>query len=152
MKRAVSCLGVVIVFGIVSMALAQPRKGTIRGTWKVVEVNGGPEGTNTRPQPGLFMFTDKYYSAMRVTGTKPRPTFASNTVATDPEKIATYDAFFAQSGTYDVSGTTLTTRPLVAKAEFPMTGPPSKAEIKIDGDTLWWTFTSGQTVKFTRVE
>jgi hypothetical protein len=152
MKRAVSCLGVVIVFGIVSMALAQQPKGTIRGTWKVVEVNGGPEGTNTHPQPGLFLFTDKYYSAMRVTGTKARPKFASNTVATDAEKIASYDGFFAQAGTYAVSGTTLTTQPLVAKAEFPMMGPPSKAEIKIDGDTLWWTFTSGQTVKFTRVD
>ena len=31
MKRTVWCLGVVIVFGIVSMALAQQPKGTIRG-------------------------------------------------------------------------------------------------------------------------
>lgn len=152
MKRAVSCLGVVIVFGIVSMALAQQPKKNLRGTWKVVEVNGGPEGTNKSPQPGLFMFTDRYYSAMRVTGTKPRPKFASNTVATDAEKLASYDGFFAQAGTYDVSGTTVTTRPLVAKAEFPMTGPPSKAEVKIDGDTLRWTFATGQIVTFTRVE
>ena len=98
------------------------------------------------------MFTDRYDSAMRVTGTKPRPKFASNTVATDAEKVASYDGFFAQAGTYEVSGTTITTQPLVAKAEFPMTGPPSKAEIKIDGDTLKWTFASGQTVTFTRVD
>ena len=152
MKRAAWCLGVVIVFGIVSMALAQQPKGHLRGTWKVVEVNGGPEGTNTRPQPGLFLFTDKYYSAMRVTGTKARPKFASNNVATDAEKIASYDGFFAQAGTYEVSGATITTRPLVAKAEFPMMGPPSKGEVKIDGDTLKWTFASGQTMTFTRVE
>jgi hypothetical protein len=152
MNRAVSFLGLVLIVGIVSTALAQQPKGTLRGTWKVVEVNGGAEGTNTRPQPGLFMFTDKYYSAMRVTGTKARPKFASNNMATDAEKVASYDGFFAQAGTYEVSGTTITTRPLVAKAEFPMTGPPSKAEIKIDGDTLKWTFATGQVLTFTRVD
>ena len=118
----------------------------------MIEVNGGPEGANARPQPGLFIFTDKYYSAMRVTGTKARPKFASNNVATDAENNLARDGFFAQAGTYEVSGTTLTTRPLVARAEFPMTGPPSKSEVKIDGDTLKWTVASGQTVTFTRVE
>jgi hypothetical protein len=151
MKRAVFGL-VAVSFGLMSVGLAQQSKPGIRGTWKVVEVSGGNEGTNTSPQPGLYMFTDRYYSMMRITGTRPRPKFESNAKATDPEKVATYDALFAQSGTYEISGSTITTRPLVAKAEFPVSGPPGKAEIKIDGNTLSWTAPGGQVLKFTRVE
>jgi lipocalin-like protein len=142
----------VAAFGLMTVALAQQRGPGIRGVWKVVEVNGGNEGTITSPQPGLYMFTDQHYSMMRVTGTRPRPKFESNAKATDAEKVATYDGLFAQSGTYQISGSTITTRPLVAKAEFPVMGPPGKAEIKIDGNTLWWTAPGGQVLKFTRVE
>ena len=98
------------------------------------------------------MFTDKHYSMMRITGTRPRPKFESNAKATDAEKVATYDGLFAQSGAYEISGSTITTRPLVAKAEFPVTGPPGKAEIEIDGNILWWTAAGGQVLKFTRLE
>jgi hypothetical protein len=151
MKRVAFGL-VAVLFGLMSVALAQQSRPGIRGTWKVVEVSGGNEGAITSPQPGLYMFTDRYYSMMRITGTKPRPKFESNAKATDAEKVATYDALFAQSGTYEISGSTITTRPLVAKAEFPVTGPPGKAEIKIDGSTLLWTAPGGQVLKFTRVE
>jgi len=152
MLRVLSCLGIGIVVGSVSTALAQQPAAAILGSWRVVEVSGAAEGANAHPQPGLFIFTGKHYSIMRVTGTTPRPKYASNNVATGPEKIASYDGLFAQSGTYEISGSTIITRPLVAKAEFPMTGPPAKAQIKVEGDTLWWTFASGQTIKLTRVE
>lgn len=152
MRRILACLGLVIMCGSVSTLLAQQPGTAILGSWRVVEVSGGAEGSNAHPQPGLFMFTGKHYSIMRVTGVKPRPKFASNNVATGPEKIASYDGLFAQSGTYEVSGSTVITRPIVAKAEFPMTGSPAKAQIKMEGDTLWWTFAGGQTVKLTRVD
>jgi hypothetical protein len=152
MKRLVLLSIALVVFGSESAVFAQPSTPLLRGVWKVVEVTGGAEGSNTHPQPGLFIFTDKHYSFMRVTGTKARPKFQSNATATDSEKVASYDGFFAQAGTYQVSGSTITTQPVVAKAEFPMIGPPSKAEIKIDGNTLWWTFATGQVAKLIRVE
>lgn len=152
MQRVLVWLGLVVAVGSASIVVAQQPGASIVGSWRVVEVTGGAEGANASPQPGLFLFTGKHYSIMRVTGVKPRPKYASNNVATDAEKVVTYDALFAQTGSYEISGSTIITRPIVAKAEFPMTGPPAKAQIKIEKDTLWWTFGSGQTVKLTRIE
>jgi len=152
MKRFVLLSAALVIAGSGSAVIAQQSAPLLRGVWSVVEISGGPEGVDSRPQPGLFIFTDRHYSFMRVTGAKPRPKFQSNATATDSEKVATYDAFFAQAGTYQVSGSTVTTRPVVAKADFPMTGPPSTAQVRIDAHTLWWTFASGQVVKMTRVE
>ena len=59
---------------------------------------------------------------------------------TDAEKIARFEQwnpFTAQSGTYEIAGTTLTRRPVVAKNVAVMTtNPPIVAEFTLDGDTL----------------
>lgn len=57
---------------------------------------------------------------------------------TDAEKMTRYEAwaqFTANAGTYEVSGSTLTTRPIVAKNPSVM-GQPSTQEFKIAGKTL----------------
>ena len=45
--------------------------------------------------------------------------------------------FTANSGTYTIKGSTLTTRPLVAKNEGVMQAPAQEREFKIEGSTLW---------------
>jgi hypothetical protein len=96
---------------------AQP-KTKLKGVWRVTEVRttGPNAGTNSNPQPGLILFTDKYYSIMRVTSDRPRPDLPADPAkATAAELNAVYGVFTANSGTYEVSGDTMVTHPLVAQ-------------------------------------
>jgi len=105
-------------------------------------VTGANAATNKSPQPSLYLFTGQHYSIMTVNGTAPRKDFGAPkdpSKLTDAEKIARYeawDAFTANSGTYQVSGSSLTTRPLVAKNPGVMTGPAAMREFRIEGKTL----------------
>ena len=119
---------------------------SVEGVWKIAEVvtTGANAATNASPQPSLIIFAQGHYSYVSVNGTTPRPTVADakdpNNL-TDAEKIARYEQwnlFSANAGTYDVKGTTITRRPLVAKNPAVMTtSPPIVQEFKLDGDTLW---------------
>ena len=136
-------IAVVIAVSCVTASSAQtPGKSPIEGVWKVAEVQvTGGQGSNPAPQPGLYIFTRGYYSVMAVNGDKPRSTVDFQAqVTTDKDKIARYEhwsPFTANSGTYPVKGTTLTTRPMVAKNESVMKGPAQTREFKIEGTTLW---------------
>jgi hypothetical protein len=58
-------------------------------------------------------------------------------VPTDAEKIAAFDAFTASSGTYELTGTVLTIRPVVAKHPNFMAGGSEQYEVSVEGDILW---------------
>ena len=87
-------------------------------------------------QPSVYLFGDKHYSMMRVTGNQPR-TLASKDSMTDAEKIAAYDSFIANSGTYEVADSTLTMHPVVARSPNFMSGGSDKYYFRVSGDTLW---------------
>jgi hypothetical protein len=116
------------------------------GVWKVSEIvtTGANAGTNRNPQPSVVIFTRGYYSYLSVNGTQPRPKFApakDPAKLTDAEKIARFEQwspFTAQSGTYEVKGTTLTRRPTVAKnVDVMTTNPPMIQEVQMEGNDLW---------------
>jgi hypothetical protein len=117
---------------------------SVEGVWRITEIatTGANAATNGSPQPSLVIFTDGHYSYLSVNGTSPRPEFApakDPAKLTDAEKIARFEQwnpFTAQAGTYDVNGTTMTRRPLVAKNVGVMTGSPIVQEFVLDGDTL----------------
>lgn len=124
------------------------KPGPLEGVWKITEVTttGASPSTISNPQPSLIIFTKRHYSFTSVNSEGPRPTFAhakDPNKLTDAEKIARYEQwspFAANAGTYDVKGTTLTRRPLVAKNETVMAQNFSiKSEFKLDGNTLWLT-------------
>ena len=156
---AMALLGV-----IVSAQSRSASPATLQGVWRVVEVRttGPNASTNSSPQPGLYIFTAKHYSFLRVTADKPRPDQPQ-----DPEKansaelMAAWGPFFANSGTYELSDRTLTIRPLVAQNPRAMrSGSSPTFSYKIEGDTLWLTDESGirgpianpTTVKLARAE
>ena len=149
-----------------ALACAQAT-ASIQGAWSVTEVvvTGANAETIKSPQPGLYIFTKQYFSIMRVNGTAPRKDFGSPHDAvnlTDAEKIESYEVwkpFSANSGTYQVNGTTLTLRPLVAKNPSVMAWPPYTRDFRIQGNTLTLIEKSapGQPasetrIRFTRVE
>ena len=50
-------------------------QSTIQGVWRVTEVTttGPNASTNKSPQPSQYIFTAKYFSLIRINGTKTRP-------------------------------------------------------------------------------
>ena len=151
-----------------SAAFAQT-KSQVEGVWKVAEVIPPSSNTTekpksiTNPQPGLLIFTKGYYSVVLVTGENPRaavePKDRQN--LTDAEKIAFYDqwrAFGANSGTYEIKGSTLTRRPSVAKNVSVMTSQDAiVAEFKMEGPNTLWLMPSADRpndprIKWTRLE
>ena len=113
-------------------------KKPIEGAWKVIEivVTGDNASNISTPQPGLILFTQKHYSSMWVPGNQPRSLFKGES-PTDQEKIAAYDSFVANAGTYEVTGETLTLHPVVSRSPNFMAGGSAKNQFRIEGTTLW---------------
>ena len=128
---------------------------TLEGAWKITEESfESPAAgwTNTRPQPSLYIFAEQHYSIMLVPSgpggrSQPRELFSGNDPVlgsaepTDAEKVAAYDSFIANSGTYEVSDSSLTTRPMVAKSPNVMSGESLTYTYQIEGDILQLTTT-----------
>jgi hypothetical protein len=158
---------VLTVSSVVGLAQSKP---SIQDVWRAAEVTvtnpnpgGFPKGTHTNVQPGLFIFTAKHYSIVTDTAAKPRPTvpFKVPEKPTAEELQAAWGPLQANSGTYEVTGTTLTLRPIVAKAPAFQSGGHARYTIKLDGNNLWLmavevstipTLANAPTLKYTRVE
>jgi hypothetical protein len=121
------------------VALSGCGKPKLEGVWQGVEAKwtGPTPGTNSNPQPGFYIFTKNHYSTVAVIGDKPRPQAQDVEKATADELRAMWGPFVANAGTYEISGDTLTTRPLVAKNPKVMSpGSSATASFKLEGDTL----------------
>ena len=117
-----------------------PARKPMEGAWKVVEIvvtGANPENTPS-PQPSLFIFGQKHYSMMWIRGAKARAPYAAEE-ATNEEKIQAFDSFTANTGTYEVSGSTLTIRPIVARSPNFMAGGSSSYQFRAEGSNLWLT-------------
>lgn len=146
MKAVLVAIGFV-VFGSVGVVRAQSqgKPDVLEGVWRVSEI-WTPASTNKTPQPGIFIFTKKHYSAVFVVGDKPRPEFTTDAAGADANELrAVFGAAFnAQSGTYEVKQGALFLHPLVAKNPSFMK-PQSTASyyIKTDGSAVVLTDASG---------
>ncbi len=131
---------VTMIFSMILTAQTTGR-GSLEGVWKVAEivVTGAVASNVSNPQPGQFIFAKTHYSIMYVPGNQPRSLSKAEN-ETDPEKIAAYDSFVANTGTYEVAGTTLTIRPLVSRYPNFMAGGSSKYQLRLEGtNTVYLT-------------
>jgi hypothetical protein len=141
MRRSIGAVVVLLVLG--AWVNTQSQSPSLEGAWRVSEVmvTGADASPNKTPQPGLYIFTKKHYSILSVSGTEPRkpvPAAKDPDKLTDAEKLArfeSWDVFTANSGTYEVKGSTLTTTPIVAKNPSVM-GRSQPREFKLAGSTL----------------
>jgi hypothetical protein len=144
-----------------SGAFAQT-KSPVEGVWKVTEwIESGK--TNTNPQPGLVIFTRGYYSVAMLMG-PPRTDSIPNNMGRevpDAEKIGLYEQwkwFVGISGSYEVKGSTIVMRPLVAKTTWDMNRQtPRQHEFKLEGPNTLWLIPAGAKkvglrIKLTRLE
>ncbi len=124
---------------------ATEEAGPLEGAWKVVEFSTTSPDTSstiTSLQPSLFIFLKQHYSVMFVPGSEPRELFSGDEPVlgwldpTDAEKLAAYDSFIANSGTYELTDSTLTTRPMVAKNPNFMAGGSLTFTYRVEADTL----------------
>jgi len=129
------------------------------GAWKLVEVTiTNDEGTTTNQvdQPNLTIFTGGHYASVNVFGDEPRAELPED--PTDEQRLAAWQPFNANAGTYDMSGSDLTTTVIVAKSPNATANHRSNTSVvERDGDTLYRTFTNpnnGATfkLKYVRVE
>jgi hypothetical protein len=124
-----------------------------------VEITGPGARTVESPQPGLLLFTGRYYSYTFVTSDTPRPPLSAGPATA--EALATlWNPFTANAGTFEVSGSTMTRRPLVAKSPEAMApGAFNQYSFRLTADTLWITTTATEsgptrnpsTVRYLRV-
>ena len=130
----------ILVLCTTAVSAQNSTRKPIEGVWKVTEivVTGADAVNVATPQPGLIIFARKHYSVMWIPGNQPRSLFKGED-PTDQEKIAAYDSFVANSGTYEVAGATLTLHPMVARSPNFMAGGVSKSQLRIEGTTLWLT-------------
>ena len=162
---------VVAALAFTGVSIFGQTKASIQGVWRPVEVtitNPTPapgtfsKGVHTDVQPGLLIVTAKHYSTMNDTAAKPRPTvpFKDVNKPTLAEAQSQWGPFNANSGTYEVSGTTMTRHAIVAKNASIQGGKNfSRYTFKLEGNNLWLTQTETQdgkaqnaaTVKYVRV-
>jgi len=163
---------VVAVLALSGLSVLGQSKPSIQGVWRPVEVtitnpNPAPgtfsKGTHTNLQPALLIFTGKHYSSVTDTASQPRPTtpFKVTGKPTAEEMQTQWGPFGANAGTFELSGTTLTRRAMVAKNPAIQGGKNfSRGTIKLDGNNLWITVVETQagktenpaTIKYVRVE
>ena len=146
---------------------------SIEGVWRIAQritpagnlAANGVDVTQNNPAPSLLIFTKSHYSEIYETGGRPRPSVpppANPQQLTDADKIAWYNQwrpFTANSGTYEISGSTLITHPMVAKNVDVMTrGTAIPLDVKFEDTKTVWLIPTGDfvstepRVKLTRLE
>ena len=149
-KKLTLAVAATAVAGLMALVgaplLSQSRaasQSTIQGVWRITEVTTTRPNasTNNSPQPGLYIFTAKHYSIVRVNGTTARPYLPADqtTKATAAQLLAVYGPYCLHSPIRHIrtGRWKLTTRPLVSKNTAPMAlGVFNTSSYKLDGKTL----------------
>jgi hypothetical protein len=149
MSRMLGATTAVLVLGLLTPVESWGQQATegLEGAWRVTEITtSGPAArTLTSPQPGLLLFTGRHYSYTLVTGDEPRPDLGGGLVsATD--LLTIWNPFTANAGTYEVSGSRMVRRPIVAKSPDAMApGAFNEYTFVLTADTLWITTAGTET-------
>ena len=115
------------------------------GAWQIVEsATTTPDSSwiDKSPQPGLYMFTDRHFSLMLIPQDTVRAPLIQN--ATCEERIAAFENFVADAGSYESSDTLIIMKNIIAKLPRAMNGDaggPYRYWIK--GDSLTLSFSGG---------
>ncbi len=136
MSRVMKVFAIMVACGVTLGAQGSVRQ-PIEGVWKVTEivVTGADASTISNPQPSLFIFARSHYSMMYVSDNRPRAVYKAENPTRD-EKLAAFDSFIANTGTYEVAGSTLTIHPIVARNPNYMAGGFDKYQFRLEGNTL----------------
>ncbi len=140
MKRYVLALIVPVLLTSHTIA-GHATSPSIQGVWQAVEVTiPGPTKRTIlipEPRPNLTVITARHYSRVQVEAEGARPSVADVTTASADELRAAWGPFYAEAGTYEVSGNLITLRAVAAKNPAAMTpGAFTTWSFKMEGNTL----------------
>jgi hypothetical protein len=110
------------------------------GAWRIVETRISTTDStwvDPTPQPGLYLFTEDHLSNMLIQGTQPREPFPSN--PSPEQRLAAYDPFIADAGSYLRTDSTLEVRNVIAKVPNVMNYEQTY-RYRLSGDSLTLTF------------
>lgn len=108
----------------------------LQGVWALTASDPGDGSAVVDPsQPGLFIFAEAHYSGVYAPGADARVPAAISFQPTDEEMVAQHESIIVNTGTYEISGSTVTFRPIIAKSPA-FVGGQSTAEFSVDGDVL----------------
>ena len=127
----------VLCAGVASSCSNEPENPSIRGVWRVVErsfATAGSSRVETHPQPGQYIFAQRYFSVQEIRESGPRELLTAET--SDSARLAAFDVFHAHSGTYETTDSTLTITPTLAKSPNSMDGSSYSYCISVCGDSL----------------
>ncbi len=115
----------------------------LQGVWSLTASDPGDGSPVIDPsQPGLYIFVEGYYSAVYAPDAAPRVAAEITFQPTPEEMVAQHESIIVNTGTYEISGSTVTFRPILAKSPG-FVGGQATSEFRIDGDALTLT---GRTV------
>ena len=132
-------VGLVFVVLAVNTSCAQPSfspTNPLQGAWLITAIEPGDgSGVIDPAQPGLYIFAREHYSVVYAPGAEPRASSAAAFAPTQEEMLAQYGSFIVNTGTYEISGSTVTFRPMIARSpEF--VGGQSAGSFDVEGDVL----------------
>jgi len=114
----------------------------LQGVWSLTAVDPGDGSAVIDPsQPGLYIFAEGHYSGVYAPGAEARVPSPTPFQPTPEEMVAQYESIIVNIGTYEISGSMVTFRPLLAKSPG-FVGGQATAEFQITGDALTLTFQS----------
>ena len=158
MNRIGLTLFAVVVVFVLAPGIAQAQ--SLQGTWQMEEITGS-EYANTRVNPqGLWILGPRYYSYLLIEGTEERQRLAPLQTPGQPTEaerlaFAAHVGPFlrAQTGTYEVQGTTLIYHPIIGRIEGSNGYQEVRQELEFEDDnTLWLIASGGARRKFIRIE
>ena len=116
-------------------------QNALDGAWELVEATNA-DG-NAVESTGMLIFSVGHYSWIRIFDSG-RPSYSSQDEATDAQKVAAFNSFGSNAGSYTVSGSTLTRDPAAAKNPY-VYAPDNRivSTYAIDGRTLTLTNMNG---------
>ena len=113
----------------------------LKGTWIKIETkNTYADSTQIikYPQPCIFIFSDSYYSFATLRGTAEREPYRQPSNPTVEEIINAYNSYSSNTGRYEITDSTITTFPIIAKVPG-YSGGKGVYEYSINSDTLYLT-------------
>src|SRR5262249_42726510 len=126
--------GVAMIVAVACYVAACSASATspIEGEWRIAEMtdtNANP--SNTTDPPSMVILGKKNYTMIYGIGAQPRAAFKAVT-PTPEEKMAAFDSFVANAGTYELAGSMLTIRPVISKHPNFMGGGFDKFAVRPD--------------------
>jgi hypothetical protein len=142
-KKLLSTISKVLIFSLTLVFACENSKRNeeshpIQGVWQISKITWQRTDSisvNSKPQPSLYMFTKKYYSTVWIPTDEPRQSFSKAFEPTTEELQDAFNSIVVNTGTYIITDSTLTIKPVVARMPG-FAGGYARYEYEIKNDTL----------------